>query len=183
MANYGISYQGSKNAIAEYIVRQLPNANTFVDLFCGGCSITHCAMLSGKYNNFIINDINKDMPQFFVDCIKGKYNTKTCTEWISKEEFQKRKDSDIYIRTCWSFGNDGRTYMYGESIEPYKKALHYAIFFNDYSLGTKLGFDFSPLENVKGIIEKKNKLKELVLHNMKNIEKKVAIIIVILGAT
>ena len=47
--NYGLPYQGSKNAIAEWVIGQLPEAETFVDLFCGGCAITHAAMLSGKY--------------------------------------------------------------------------------------------------------------------------------------
>lgn len=30
---YGLPYKGSKNSIAEWIVRQLPYADTFVDLF------------------------------------------------------------------------------------------------------------------------------------------------------
>ena len=34
--NYGLPYQGSKNGIAEWVVGQLPAAETFVDLFCGG---------------------------------------------------------------------------------------------------------------------------------------------------
>ena len=35
---------------------------------------------------------------------------------------------------CFSFGNDGRSYCYSKEIEPLKKALHYAICFNDFSL-------------------------------------------------
>lgn len=31
--NYGLPYQGSKNGIAEWVVGQLPAAETFVDLF------------------------------------------------------------------------------------------------------------------------------------------------------
>lgn len=33
---YGLPYKGSKNSIAEWIVDELPPAETFVDLFCGG---------------------------------------------------------------------------------------------------------------------------------------------------
>lgn len=43
---FGIGYQGSKNRIANDIICSLPSGDRFVDLFAGGCSVTHCAMLS-----------------------------------------------------------------------------------------------------------------------------------------
>ena len=73
MANYGIPYMGSKNTIAHKIIDYLPKANNFYDLFCGGCSITHCAMLSKKWQNIYFNDIDGGMPKLFLDSIKGKY--------------------------------------------------------------------------------------------------------------
>ena len=33
---YGLPYKGSKNAIAEWIVSELPKSKYFVDLFFGG---------------------------------------------------------------------------------------------------------------------------------------------------
>lgn len=33
---YGLPYKGSKNAIAEWIVSELPSCENFVDLFMGG---------------------------------------------------------------------------------------------------------------------------------------------------
>ena len=54
---HGLPYKGSKNGIAQKIIDFLPSATNFYDLFAGGCAMTHCAMLSGKYENFIINDI------------------------------------------------------------------------------------------------------------------------------
>ena len=33
---YGLPYMGSKNQIAEWVVAQLPSAENFYDLFCGG---------------------------------------------------------------------------------------------------------------------------------------------------
>lgn len=36
MASYGLPYMGSKNAIAENIIRLLPKAKRLVDLFAGG---------------------------------------------------------------------------------------------------------------------------------------------------
>ena len=55
--SYGVGYQGSKNRIAEKLMNVLPNGNRFVDLFSGGCAMTHCAMMSGKYNEYLCNDL------------------------------------------------------------------------------------------------------------------------------
>lgn len=139
MANYGLPYMGSKNTIAYKIIDYLPKANNFYDLFCGGCSITHCAMLSKKWQNIYFNDIDGDMPKLFLDSIKGKYKNEK--RWISKEDFQKEKDSSAYIRCVWSFGNKGTNYLYGKEIEPYKKAYWYAVMYDDFSLFWALGIN------------------------------------------
>ncbi len=55
--NYGLPYKGSKNTIAPWVVEHLPSAGTLVDLFCGGCAVTHAAMLSGRWDRYIANDI------------------------------------------------------------------------------------------------------------------------------
>lgn len=44
--NYGVPYMGSKNRIAKDIIAKLPTGKRFVDLFAGGCAITHAAILS-----------------------------------------------------------------------------------------------------------------------------------------
>jgi 16S rRNA G966 N2-methylase RsmD len=36
------------------------------------------------------------------------------------------------IKVLWSFGNNGRDYLFSKKIEPYKKSLHNAIVFNDF---------------------------------------------------
>ena len=73
LMRYGVPYQGSKNQIAEWVVDNLPKAEYFVDLFCGGCAVTHRALISGKYQRFIINDIDGRMPKLFLDAVHGKY--------------------------------------------------------------------------------------------------------------
>ena len=128
--NYGLPYMGSKNRIAEWVVDILPASDTLYDLFAGGCAITHCAMLSGKWNNYVINDINPGVTQLFLDAMDGKYKDEN--RWISREDFFKLKDDDPFVACCWSFGNNWKTYMYNPKIEPYKKACHYAIVFDDW---------------------------------------------------
>ena len=70
MARYGIPYRGSKSRIAEWVVENLPPADTLVDLFAGGCAVTHAAVLSGKFEHFIVNDIS-DAPKLFIDAVNG----------------------------------------------------------------------------------------------------------------
>ena len=128
---YGLPYKGSKNGIAEWIVRTLPAADTFVDLFCGGGAVTHAAMLSGKWEHFIMNDIDARLPELFKDCAFGKHTIKNHPEWISRQEFHERKADDAYIALVWSFGNNGIDYLYGEDIEEFKHAYHKAVFYGE----------------------------------------------------
>ena len=108
--NYGLPYKGSKNKLAKEIVDLLPEGEVFVDLFCGGCAVTHAAMLSGKYKRFIINDIDPQMPQFFMDAASGKFKNEKRV--ISREDFARLKDTDTLVATVWSFGNDGMNYLW-----------------------------------------------------------------------
>ena len=44
------------------------------------------------------------------------------------------RDTDPFVAMIWSFGNNMRDYMYSREIEPYKKACHYAVVYEDFSL-------------------------------------------------
>lgn len=85
-----------------------------MDLFAGGCAITHAAILSGKYEKFIANDIG-DAPQVFINAIKGEYKNEN--RWISREQFFAEKEQDPFIKYIWSFGNNGKDYLYGKDVE------------------------------------------------------------------
>ena len=135
---YGVPYMGSKNKIAKWLVDKLPPSEVFVDIFAGGCAVTHAAIESGKYQEYIVNDIG-DAPNIFIDSINGNYKNET--RWISREDFEKLKDVNSYVKYCWSFGNTGQTYLYGKELEPWKKALHYARVFGDFSLLKDMGID------------------------------------------
>ena len=136
MRRYGLPYKGSKNSIAEFIVESIPSRTHFYDLFAGGGAVSHCAMLSGKFHTFHMNDI-EDTPLLFLESVHGRYHYEN--RWISREDFYRLKDSEPYIRYCWSFGNNGKSYLYSKEIEPWKKALHYARVYGDYSLLKEFG--------------------------------------------
>ena len=129
--SYGLPYKGSKNLLATKIMERIPSAPVFVDLFCGGCAITHAALLSGRFGKVIINDIEGDVSRLFVDAVNGRFKSET--RWVSREDFFRLREIDPYVRYCWSFGNNGRTYLYSKEIEPYKRAIHYAVFFGDFT--------------------------------------------------
>ncbi len=122
---YGLPYQGSKSKLAERIVALLPPATHLYDVFAGGCALTHCALQSGKWQTVHFNDIS-DSVILFKKCLEG--NIPDGSEWISREEFYRRKDTDPYVRLIWSFGNNQRDYLYSRQIEPYKKAVHEMIY-------------------------------------------------------
>ena len=129
--NYGLPYTGSKSRIAHWVIDNLPRGRVLIDAFAGGCAITHCALLSQKWQTVIANDINVKYPQLFADAIHGKYRDER--RWISREDFEQLKSKDAFVACCWSFGNNLIRYMYNKKIEPYKRALHYAIVFDDFA--------------------------------------------------
>ena len=133
---YGLPYKGSKSRIVDELLTVIPPAKHFYDLFCGGCAVAHAAMLSGKFGTVHINDINPIMPKAFIKAINGGFRDED--RWISHEDFFRLRDTDPYASICFSFGNDLKTYCYSKDLESYKKAMHYAIFFNDWSLFREL---------------------------------------------
>ena len=168
MINYGIPYKGSKNKIAKNIIAQLPSAKHFYDLFGGGGAITHCALLSGKYKYVHYNEFNPLVFKAFKMAINGEFKDET--RWISKEDFERLKDTDPYVACCFSFGNDFKTYAYGKNCELFKKAVHYSIVFDDNSLLIK----YIDLKDFKyrsnNIKERRSELYSLLKKSKLNIE-------------
>ena len=128
--NYGLPYTGSKSRIAHWVIDNLPRGRVLIDAFAGGCSTTHRALLSEKWQTVIANDINGKYPQLFADAVRGKYRDER--RWINREDFERLKSKDAFVACCWSFGNNLTDYMYSRNVEPYKRALHYAIVLDDF---------------------------------------------------
>lgn len=156
--SYGMSYMGSKNRIAKWIIDNLPPATHFYDLFGGGGAITHCALLSGKYKYVHYNELNPLIVKGFKMAVNGEFKNEN--RWISREDFFKLKDTDPYVSLCFSFGSNNKDYCYSREIEPLKKALHYAICFNDFSLLKELGINID--ETLKGRLEICKAVKEFL---------------------
>ena len=128
--NYGIPYRGSKNKVITWLGENLPPGDTFVDLFCGGGSVTHYMMTQGRYRRYVINDINPMLPKAFDMAIHGGFHDEN--RWISREDFFRLRNTDPYAAICFSFGNNLTDYMYAQPLEPYKRACHYAVVFDNW---------------------------------------------------
>ena len=132
---YGIPYQGSKTKIIDSIARFFPNADHFYDLFGGGFSVSHYLMKhrSKSYKQFHYNEIRPGLCELIRDAIDGKYNYAVFRpEWISRDRFLKDKDTDPYIKIIWSFGNNGKKYVFGKEIEEKKRSMHMAVVFDEF---------------------------------------------------
>lgn len=103
MKKYGMPYKGSKNAIAEKLINEMPAADCFIDLFGGGGAMSDCALQSGKYNKVIYNELDTLVFKGFKMAVNGEFKGEK--RWISRDDFQRLKDIDPYAAICFSFGN------------------------------------------------------------------------------
>lgn len=114
---YGLPYTGSKNSIAKWVVDSLPASDTLVDLFAGGCAVTHAAILSHKWNRVIANDILQ-APNVFQDATRCRFHDADMV--TTREQFFG--SSDFATRLVYSFGNCIRSYIYSRDVESVKLA-------------------------------------------------------------
>lgn len=132
--NFGLPYTGSKSRIAPWLMEMLPNCESFVDVFAGGCAVSHAAILSGKAKMITLNDIQGDVVQLFIDALHGNLQKYNPYQWIDRTTFFEQKDTNPFIRLVYSFGNNGKSYLYSQGIEEYKHAVHLALTEDDWNL-------------------------------------------------
>ena len=116
---YGLPYQGSKSRIAEWVVEHLPAAPVLVDIMCGGGAVSHAAVLAGKWDRVVMNDVN-GMADVFVKAARGEYADYSFVP--DREQFHALKDCDPLVSLLYSFGNNRTAYLWGRDIEPVKVA-------------------------------------------------------------
>lgn len=173
LRHYGVPYMGSKNSIARQIVNFLPSRCNFIDLFAGGCAITHAALLRGAWGDYFINDINPAPLDLFTNAIEGKYANET--RWIDRNTFNREWKQDPYIAYCWSYGNNPlKKYLYSKEIEPWKHALHNARVCGDFGMFEEMGIktDASNKDIIANMNEYRGKYIAWLLHQGKEPRKK-----------
>lgn len=132
--NYGIPYMGSKSKIApylaDYIVNKHPDKNIFIDCCCGGLAISHYILENYSSIRIIANDYEKSLYNLYKAIFSEdseKLFNKLFSTFVNRDEFFKCLEKDdaysTAVRFCYSFGNNGRIYLYGRDIENEKELL------------------------------------------------------------
>lgn len=129
-----IPYMGSKRKSADKIYALIsqrePQADTLVDLFCGGFAVGEKFLKKGW--KVIANDKNKYVIALIDQTINKGLDEKIVTQFVTRAKFQdviakpdKYDDWYVgYVMCIWSFGNNNKRYLFGKDIEPIKHAGH-----------------------------------------------------------
>ena len=131
---YGLPYKGSKNSIAQKIVDALPSGESFCDACCGGGAILMASALSGKYSRVTGYDINEAI----IGLIRatmidfGTIDYEHDLPSVDRKAFFEARNrsagiSDWLVRYCYSFGNDGQTFLWSDEMHEGFRLLEDAI--------------------------------------------------------
>ena len=163
---YGAAYQGSKSKIADEIISLLPARKYFIDAFSGGGALAHCAFESGKFEHIIANDLQtKDILEAHF-LWTPEQHLEFQKKWITKEEFEQT--DNLYIKTCWSFSNNRKAYIYSNACYEYKRLLHNAICFRNYKeFEDYCGIDLSEIDSYDDLNERRKAARRAILKALK----------------
>ena len=163
---YGAAFQGSKSKIADEIISKLPAKKYFIDAFSGGGALAHCALESRKFENIIANDLQTKAILEAHFLWTPEQHLEFQKRWVTKEEFEKT--DDLYIKTCWSFSNNRKAYIYSKACYEYKRLLHNAICFGEYKeFENYCGIDLSEIDNYDDLNERRKAARRAILKALK----------------
>lgn len=137
MARWGIPYQGSKGRYAERILRVIrahaTEADTLVEPFCGGMSVSHCALAMGGWK-VKASDADQQLIELLRKLVFEGLPEEVARKWVTRSMFKDALKDPLpdglsgweaaLRRFVWSFGNGGTSYLYGEHLEEYKRKVH-----------------------------------------------------------
>jgi len=168
----GIPYMGSKRKLAfeivNLIISENPNCKYFYDLFGGGGAISFQAIQYPQITKVVYNELNTGVVELLKK-IKTDGVTKDFYQWIDRETFNKHKNDNTWlgglIKTCWSFGNNQRDYLFGKDIEELKKTAHEYLLQNGYNGNTN-----HRIELIKQFKADKNIIDRFELQQLEQLE-------------
>src|ERR1035437_7630129 len=145
----GIPYMGSKRRLSHEIItfiqKRHPEANEFYDIFGGGAAMSLVALQLPQFKKVLYNELNTqvvELLRYLQNLPKDKSLYKLgnilpdqCYEWVSRETFFKNNSrQDWYgglISCIWSFGNNGKNYLFGKEVEETKRLAHMVVVYKD----------------------------------------------------
>jgi site-specific DNA-adenine methylase len=168
MSKFGITYMGSKSSLIQKIAPFIPESENFYDLFGGGFAVSHF-MLLNRACHVHYNELESTTVELIKDAIAGKYSYERFKPgWVTREMFFERKGRCAYTRIVWSFGNNQRTYLYGKKREPYKRALHQAVVFNEFDDTAKNVLGITSWPTGISIKERRLMIRDIISQNTKD---------------
>ena len=148
----GIAYMGSKRKLAPkiltHIIRENPKAKYFYDLFGGGGSISFMALQVKQFSKVHYNEYDPSIVNLLKHIKENGVND-DMYNWVSREDYFKNKDDTNWksglLKTIWSFGNNGKGFLYGKDLEKNQKMMYHIVVKNniDDIFKFKEMFDFS----------------------------------------
>ena len=162
----GIPYMGSKRKLASEILKVITQRHegisNFYDLFGGGGSVSFTALKNYKFKTHY-NELNKHIFSL-VEYLKNNKNLDAkFYEWIDRETFfeqvnKPNEEADWFsgfAMSCWSFGNNQKSYLYGENIQEDKFHAHNLIVNKDLNSMKSLNLDIPEIINIETIQKRK----------------------------
>jgi site-specific DNA-adenine methylase len=127
----GIPYMGSKRKLSKHIIDYIlihnPNVKYIYDLFGGGGAISFEALQRKQIKQVFYNELNTGVVELLKH-IKNNGITPKMYRWVSRDEFNECKTNNDwcggFLKTCWSFGNNQKNYLFGKEIEETKRLGH-----------------------------------------------------------
>lgn len=144
--NLRIPYKGGKQKHAAILLDRMleikPKAKVFYDLFGGGASMSFEALRRGMTVHY--NEIDTGMCNLLAFIRDNKEHSKhgffpeSWYNFVGREDFMVCKGkTDAYsqfVKVIYSFGNNGRDYLFNRDREQYKKAFHNLVLFGEDTL-------------------------------------------------
>jgi 16S rRNA G966 N2-methylase RsmD len=126
--HYGIPYMGSKQKLVDkivpFILKRHPSADSFYDLFGGGGSVALYAVRKYPHLDVVYNERSEAISALMQQLKAGDPIN---MGWVDRETFEREYTGDDawagLLQTCWTFGNNQKSYLYGKQYEPFKARL------------------------------------------------------------
>lgn len=126
--HYGIPYMGSKQKLVDkivpFILNRHPETTHFYDLFGGGGSVALYAVRKYPFLNVHYNERSKaigNLMQHLKDAGKIPF------DFVKRVDFERHYTCDDWyaglLQTCWTFGNNQKSYLYGVPVQDFKEKL------------------------------------------------------------
>lgn len=126
--HYGIPYMGSKQKLVDkivpFVLDRHPETTHFYDLFGGGGSVSLYAVRKYPKLQVHYNELSKAIGGLMQHLKDGG---DIPVAWIDRDTFERKHKGDDWfagaLQTCWTFGNNQKSYLYGKPIEEFKEHL------------------------------------------------------------